>query len=452
MSRLIHFLARLYPPSWRQRYGAEFAALLEDVRPDGRTAANVFAGALAMHIRNWKSWKILAASAVFGAAVMASLFAAIPNSYVSSAVLKVGSEGSRQDTVDAIQRIAMNVESRVGLVKLITTYNLYRSERSRKPLEDVIEEMKKRITITPAGPDATAFAIGFTYKDPRAAQQVTRGLVSGFIDENARQSRPSEPAQGINLQILDPASLPETSMRRTPELVGSGIACFLLMFGGLSVWRSVSSRRYAQAGASISSPGFPAGSAAASARSPWKILGAIVLLIAVAALSFQLATASYESTAVIRVVPPASPQALASLAQSVEDRFPLTRIITTYNLYPGERASLLSGDVVEEMKKHIRIEPVPRGSKSVAGILIRFSYPDHYLAQKVTDELTSQFIKASSAGNSTASLSVVDPASLPEPSLFAVEPRFGVGLFLGLLLGLILAVLASLFRRSRAPV
>jgi hypothetical protein len=29
MSRLIHFLARLYPRSWRERYGAEYAALLE---------------------------------------------------------------------------------------------------------------------------------------------------------------------------------------------------------------------------------------------------------------------------------------------------------------------------------------------------------------------------------------------------------------------------------------
>jgi hypothetical protein len=38
MSRLIRFIARFYPRSWRERYGAEFTALLEDVRPDGRTA------------------------------------------------------------------------------------------------------------------------------------------------------------------------------------------------------------------------------------------------------------------------------------------------------------------------------------------------------------------------------------------------------------------------------
>ena len=38
MNRLIRFLVRLYPAMWRQRYKAEFGALLEDVDPTWRTA------------------------------------------------------------------------------------------------------------------------------------------------------------------------------------------------------------------------------------------------------------------------------------------------------------------------------------------------------------------------------------------------------------------------------
>ncbi len=455
MSRLIRFIARLYPRSWRQRYGAEFDALLEDVRPDGRTAANVLTGALAMHIRTWKSWKILAGAALVGAAVVAGLFAAIPKSYVSKAVVKVEGQADRADTIDAINALALNLESRGSLVKVITTYNLYLRERSRMPLEDVLEEMKKHIIIEPLGANVPAFRISFNYGDPKAAQKVTQALVAGFMAENLRQS------SGVTLQLLDTPSLPQSSTRSNPAIVGLGVACFLLMWGALSAWRAVSARRYAAASSTISSSELSGGGAAALApppfrkhlrRSTWKILAALTLLIAVAALSFKLATLSCESTAAIRVFPPASPQALASLAQSVEDRFSLARIITTYNLYPGERASLFGGDVVEQMKKHIRIEPLPAGSKTVAGFLIRFSYPNPFIAQKVTQELASQFLDASSDGDSGATLSVLDQASLPEPGLFFVEPGFNIGLFCGLLLGAILAVIVALFRRAPAPV
>jgi hypothetical protein len=35
MKRTMRFLARLYPSSWRKRYGAELDALLEDATPRG---------------------------------------------------------------------------------------------------------------------------------------------------------------------------------------------------------------------------------------------------------------------------------------------------------------------------------------------------------------------------------------------------------------------------------
>jgi hypothetical protein len=36
MRRWMRIIARLYPAGWRARYGDEFDALLEDVRPGGR--------------------------------------------------------------------------------------------------------------------------------------------------------------------------------------------------------------------------------------------------------------------------------------------------------------------------------------------------------------------------------------------------------------------------------
>ncbi|MHB8735420.1 MAG: hypothetical protein ACYC6M_08985 [Terriglobales bacterium] len=48
--RLAHLLMSLYPCRWRERYGAEFEALLETGRGDLRTSANVVWSALCEHI------------------------------------------------------------------------------------------------------------------------------------------------------------------------------------------------------------------------------------------------------------------------------------------------------------------------------------------------------------------------------------------------------------------
>ena len=48
MKRLIRFIAKMYPESWRERYGEEFQALLDDTHTDGRIALDVLQGALRM--------------------------------------------------------------------------------------------------------------------------------------------------------------------------------------------------------------------------------------------------------------------------------------------------------------------------------------------------------------------------------------------------------------------
>jgi hypothetical protein len=48
--RLAHLLMCLYPRPWRERYGAEFEALLQTGRGDLRTSANVVWSALHEHV------------------------------------------------------------------------------------------------------------------------------------------------------------------------------------------------------------------------------------------------------------------------------------------------------------------------------------------------------------------------------------------------------------------
>ena len=70
MKRLIRFVANIYPRAWRNRYGEEFEALLDDTEANGRTAFNVLTGAVGMQIQRFR----IVALAAFPVAV--ALFAA----------------------------------------------------------------------------------------------------------------------------------------------------------------------------------------------------------------------------------------------------------------------------------------------------------------------------------------------------------------------------------------
>ena len=69
-SRWIAFVALLYPRSWREEFGAEFGALLDDVKPGWRVFANVLRGALEMQVTTGTSWiRVTAVAGVIGAIV-----------------------------------------------------------------------------------------------------------------------------------------------------------------------------------------------------------------------------------------------------------------------------------------------------------------------------------------------------------------------------------------------
>jgi hypothetical protein len=70
MKRLIRFVAKIYPQPWRDRYGEEFEALLDDTEADGRIAFNVLSGAVLMQVHRWRRVgmvALVAMMALFGA-------------------------------------------------------------------------------------------------------------------------------------------------------------------------------------------------------------------------------------------------------------------------------------------------------------------------------------------------------------------------------------------------
>lgn len=130
-----------------------------------------------------------------------------PDTYVSEAVLRVSppaasenfypSPASRVSLSDRLASMQQSILSRNNLTGMIQSFDLYRRERARLPMEDVIERMRRDIAVSgltaQAGSSGQArslvFRVGFSYANRFDAHKVTQSLVSRFMDESAREQR-----------------------------------------------------------------------------------------------------------------------------------------------------------------------------------------------------------------------------------------------------------------------
>jgi len=102
------------------------------------------------------------------------------------------------DIQDRLQSITQQILSRTRLLRIIDELNLYASERKRHTPDEVIERMRKDISIELVRDDRshelTAFNVYYSSHDPHVAQRVTSELTGLFISENleARQQQSEE--------------------------------------------------------------------------------------------------------------------------------------------------------------------------------------------------------------------------------------------------------------------
>lgn len=149
--------------------------------------------------RNWQ-WIAGPVLACLTVATVAAFF--WPNTFESSAAIRVVPPQVPERLVptnvnlqmgERVRAMAQTILSRNTLTNIITTHDLYRKDRGRLPMEDVIENMRKDISINNirnlGGRDngSTAFQISFSYENRHIAQKVTRDLMTRFIDENIRE-------------------------------------------------------------------------------------------------------------------------------------------------------------------------------------------------------------------------------------------------------------------------
>lgn len=414
MRRAVRLAMKLYPAAWRERYGREFEALLEDVRPGGRELWDVVRGAMQMQMLAWNWRKTAAAFGLAGAACAAVVAARMPNQYISTAVVRIP---AGQDSLRRLQIAQGDVLSGYSLAEVISRYDLYPGERKQLPLEDIVQAMRNRyIHIARTG---DAFALSFQYPDRAIAQRVTKDLTDRFVEVTGSGRMP------MTLEVLDSASLPEhPAMPNRPAIVAIGLMVGLslgLLLLGVRRWPAVAA----------------CGAAAA---------------LAALAIAFLIPD-RWISTAVLQLDPGADVSRL--LRDSFTDDA-LGRIVQHSNLYARDLERARLSDVVRRMRDHdLHITPLRDvDGKYANAFAISFMASDRFNAQAVVRMLVTRVAEENVAevrvhAQRPVNLMVLDPASLPErPS----EPNRLVILMLGLLLGLTGGIVLVRRRRPKALV
>ena len=421
-------------------------------------------------------WKHTLAAAAIGALAAGLGSFAIPNRYVSTAVVRVvpfhvGGAGAAQAEIEYTARLSQLTESilsRDSLALLIQrpSLDLYPMGRRWRPMEDIVDNMRRRdLRIAPteiAGFDGsshlTSFQISFEYADRDKAQAVVRELVTNLTEDIVRLERGLQRDKmpgSLMLEVVDPATLPESPVSPyRPAIAAIGLLAGIVL-GSFRTWRH--------------RPGARRQPAAPGPRpSYWKYALTTAALGAIAAALASFAFPNrYESTAVLSLVS-TDPRSAASAASGenmqealrpVLSRNSLAEIIQRpeLQLYAPERRRHSLDEVIQRMRdRDLRVTPLRDsllGGRPTA-FRISFEYSDAAKAHSSVQEIVARFMEgampeqfvtfASTAASqrkpSPAYLEVLGTASMPERPVSPNRAAIGAaGCLAGLLMGLAIA-------------
>lgn len=211
MKRVLRTLIRLYPAWWRQRYGKELEALLEDSGSRSRDAWDLLRGAMAMQMRTWSFGRIVIVCGLAGLLLTGVVAFSIPYKYHSTAILQ--SEGDRGS--EDWRTLAQAAFTPQALSGIATHARLFPGV----PAEDTVDRMRRGIRIEEV--DGSAVRVSFAYEDPGQAQQVNRELVGRLIAANLDTSgNPNK----LVLKVAAPPDQPRRkSGRKRYGLAGLGL-------------------------------------------------------------------------------------------------------------------------------------------------------------------------------------------------------------------------------------
>jgi len=181
--------------------------------------------------------------------------------------------------------------------------------------------------------------------------------------------------------------------------------------------------------------------------SPWKAVAAFAAVGLLGAVAFSFTVPDrYVSTAIF-TIENGGQDGVSPTIQRMESRSALTQLINEQGLYERERTHMPIQDVIELVKKDIRITTVS-STKGLPAISISFTSGDAAKAQRTAGSLVQQFIEASIHGHidnpvgpEHTILRLNDPPSLA----IRVGPRRSRIIIMGAIAGFVAGMLFALF-------
>jgi hypothetical protein len=149
MRTLMRAAARLYPRRWRERYEREFDALLEDVDAGWREVLNIAYGAVTMQLK--RAGVVALACAVVGAVISGAASLRMPETYASSATLRLPStedvflrraqQALAAESIDVKRRAAVTIEVPVDARTKSTMLTVRFADRDPEDVRQVAERI-----------------------------------------------------------------------------------------------------------------------------------------------------------------------------------------------------------------------------------------------------------------------------------------------------------------------
>ena len=125
----------------------------------------------------------------------------VPDTYVKPTV--------RESVEERLPSITDQILSRSRLERIIQEMDLYKAERARGVMEDVVQTMRRDITTSAMGRDVDSFRVSYVSNHPETARKVTERLASLYIDQNTKDRE----AQADNTSAFLDTQLAEAKRR-----------------------------------------------------------------------------------------------------------------------------------------------------------------------------------------------------------------------------------------------
>jgi hypothetical protein len=209
MKSILRAAACLYPRPWRHRYGEEFDALIDDLRPGWRDVSNVLKGAFLMHLSRPSLLTLAASFVVVGAIAGAAFSLTYPAVYATGSQVHVPLSDA---TVGADVR----------------------AERIRKVVHAAVDHAsldKKHISVTVrdnSDSDSTVLDVVASGDTPQAARGAAQSALNALVTANLQTQERLRQREGLQFKVLAAPPLSRTAERPTMRLSLLGAAAGLI--------------------------------------------------------------------------------------------------------------------------------------------------------------------------------------------------------------------------------